>query len=266
MSIVGFSGHGKTVYLASLLHVIQRYLPEYWPGFFRQGLDMFTIDTVRSNLQCLENFELPSKTRRNFPRPCLQLFSKMHKYNNREVIFYDPPGEAFEVDADVEKYASFVKQAKTVLFIVSLKDLPDPLPSEMHRLLEIYTIGMARLKANMSKQHLVVVFTKADDLQDERYFGKFPDILQYLESSERANLNDLDKYLTNMRIISRNLQYIVRNHLRAEPFVNLANASFKSVNYSVVSALGCPPNGDKLSEAMRPKRVIDPFLWVLENK
>ena len=33
MSAVGFSAHGKTIYFASLLHVINSELTKVWPGF-----------------------------------------------------------------------------------------------------------------------------------------------------------------------------------------------------------------------------------------
>ena len=45
VSLVGFSGHRKTVYLASLLYTLQARLTRVWPGFYRRGLSQETVKT-----------------------------------------------------------------------------------------------------------------------------------------------------------------------------------------------------------------------------
>lgn len=264
LSITGFRGHGKTVYLAALLHILANHLTEKWPGFYRHGLDQDTIDTIKKNLALLEKGGLPDATRQNFPKPSIHLLANMPKFKSRQVIMYDPPGEAFEEDLRLEKYAHFVKKAKTVLFLISLVDLDDPIAADMHRLLEVYTLGMQRLKAKTANQHLVVVFTKADLLL-VNHFKDHPQLVEYLQKSSEAPVRDLNLYLKELHNFSQKLADFTENHLKARNFVSMAKDNFKSISYCAISSLGRPPDSGRLSVAMQPQRVIDPMLLVLEK-
>ncbi len=267
LSTVGFSGHGKTVYLAAMLHQLGKRLPRVWSGFFRQGLDMEAINTVRDNLALLEQGDLPESTRRNFPKPSLHRLVNMPKHNERQLMIYDPPGEAFEADLSTEKYAHFVKNAKTVLFLISLAELEKPEDENMYRLLQTYILSMKRMKGNLQQQHLVVVFTKADMLQER--LRNYPEVLAYLEQEDEKEIRDIKRYVQRMAKISQQLEQYLRVELQADQFLNMATDKkqkhFQSISFCAVSALGSAPSGGKLSEAMQPKRVIDPLLWVLEK-
>ena len=39
LSVVGFGGHGKTVFLCALFHYIDHCLPKVWPGVYIKVLD-----------------------------------------------------------------------------------------------------------------------------------------------------------------------------------------------------------------------------------
>ena len=267
LSAVGFSGHGKTVYLAALLHTLQHRLPRAWPGFYRQGLDQNSIDTVKQNLGLLESGNLPESTRRNFPRPSLHLLDKLPKFNSRQLAIYDPPGEAFEDNLAMEKFASFVTLAKTVVFLVSVVDFYKSVADELHRLMEVYSLGMNSIKANTRRQqqNLVVTFTKADLMINDHFFGKREEITKYLNAEHPNEICDLKNYLARMQFISRELADFTLNDIKAESFFNFSRSHFKKINYCAVSALGTAPEGNRLSEVMQPKRVIDPLLWVIRN-
>ncbi len=140
-----------------------------------------------------------------------------------------------------------------------------PLSVEMHRLLEVYTLGMNRLKAKLRNQHLVVVYTKADWLLGERFLGRHPGVVEYLQQSRPAEINDLKRYMAGMLQISNDLASFTINDLHADNFMNLARAQFKSISFCATSALGSPPENHKLSEIMQPRRVVDPLLWVLDK-
>jgi hypothetical protein len=263
LSAVGFRAHGKTVFLASLLHTLDTRLTRAWKGFYRQGLDQNTINTIKDNLALLEKGTLPQATQRNFPRPSINLLAKMPKFNNKTLVAYDAAGEIFEEDASIQEYASYLAHARTVMFLVSLVDLEDPLPADLHRLLEIYTLGMSRMGARTQKQHLVVGYTKADLLLDEKFFGKQDKLVNYLMHNEQEEIKDMKNYLGKMEGISQDLAEFTRDRLGAVNFSNLAQNGFRSVSYCAASALGSPPEDGKLSEAMQPRRVVDPLFWVL---
>ncbi len=218
---------------------------------------------MQQNLTLLQQGTLPESTRRNFPRPSIHLLSDIPQFGSRHLLMYDPPGEAFETDLGIEKYAHFVQRAKVVLFLVSLPDLPAPQGSELHRLLETYVLGMTRMKAKTRSQHLVVVFTKADRLKAE--LSRCPTALEHLNTSAPAALGTPKKYLDRLKLISGELAKFTENDLAARSFIRLVQKEFRGVSYCAVSALGSPPEDGHLTTAMEPRGVVDPLIWVLDK-
>ncbi len=272
VSIIGFRGHGKTVYLASLYYTLQNLVPRAWDNFFRQGLTMKTLRMLHDNLGLLKSGELPDSTQLVFPEPNIDRLCKIPQFGDRTLLIYDPPGEAFELDEDehLQRFAGFVKHSRCALFLVSLKDMmgefesPEAVADEMHRLLETYNIGMTNMGAPNKSQHLIVVYTKGDLLPG--HFDDLPQaIVEYLENGEVDTLRDIRTYMEGMRRNSRLLYDFSLNTLNAGGFLGNAKAHFKSVEFCAVSALGAQPVGDRLSERIAPRRVIDPLLWVLEK-
>ena len=272
VSVIGFSGHGKTVYLASLFYALQKLVPNAWSGFSRQGLTLKTLKTLYHNLDLLKSGELPHATEPVFPEPNIDRLYKIPQYGDRTLLVYDPPGEAFELDEEeyLQRFAGFVKHSRCALFLVSLKDMmgafetPDAVADEMHRLLETYNVGMTNMGAPEKAQHLIVVYTKGDLLPST--FEDLPDeITGYLERDEIEALRDLRSYSQGMKRSSGLLHEFSRNTLNASGFLYNAERHFKTVEFCAVSALGSPPVGDRLSERIAPRRVIDPLLWVLQK-
>lgn len=261
VSAVGFGGHGKTVYLTSLLHVLNR-MAEYWPGFYRQALNMTSLARITENLAELENCQLPLPTRITFPEPSLHQLSHMPYFGERMLMIYDPAGESFEGDVTIMKNAHFVARSRMVLFFFSLSDFDDPtlIPRELDRLLEIYILGMGRLKADISKQHLMVVYTKGDRL--DPFFHNCRMTPNYIRFNEVGPGWNMETYLKGMVPVSQELRDFTKNHLRAYSFMNRAN-QFASVEFSAVSALGAAPQDGHLVAQIAPRRVLDPLLWAI---
>jgi len=262
-SAVGFSGHGKTVYRAALLYALEQELTQAWPNFYRQALDMDTVLSVQKNLAELREGILPESTRRNFPRPSIHLLANIPKFGSKYLLAYDPPGEAFDSDEGITRYAHFVQQAKVVVFLVSLVDLTPPRETSLHRLIETYVLGMSTMKAKTKKQHLVITYTKADLLIPN--LQEYPEVIQHLSDTDPARLQNPKQYLKHLQRISRQLQQFTLNNLSARSFVNLTKSQFRSVNYCAVSALGSPPEDGRLTMVMTPRCVVDPLMWVLDK-
>lgn len=263
LSAVGFSGHGKTVYLASLLHTLSKTLTHVWPEFYLQGLNVESVQTLQKNLALLQQGELPESTRRNFPRPSIHLLANIPYYGSRDMLIYDPPGEAFNTDEGIDRFAHFVQRAKVVLFLVSIVDLEEPKYGDLFRLLNTYVLGMARMKAKTRDQHLIVTYTKADRLIDT--FKKYPTTLKHLESSDYTAMLHPKQYLETLRAVSASLESYTERHLEARDFIHLTRQQFKSVVYCATSALGSPPEDGHLATAIEPRRVADPLIWLLEK-
>ena len=174
LSVVGFSGHGKTVFLCALFDYLDHYLIRVWPKFYNQRLDQESLTTVDTNLALLTRGKLPSRTVKNFPRPGIfrptylpntNGASKMPPLVDTTILIYDPPGEAFLTESEIVEFASFVKRSDCVLFLIDLLALKESVPREMAKLLDTYLLGMRRLGIPKRSQHMIVVYTKSDDLK-----------------------------------------------------------------------------------------------------
>ena len=199
-SAVGFSGHGKTVYLAAMLHTMRENLTQTWPKFYRQALDVDSVRTVQQNLALLQKGDLPESTRRNFPKPSIHQLTDMPHYGTRGMLIYDPPGEAFETDEAMERYARFVQRARVVVFLVSLLDLQEPRADDLYRLLNTYVLGMAKMRASTKNQHLVIAYTKADRMIPD--LDHQPLTLAHLRNAEWPAMVNPRKPMLNNKDVS----------------------------------------------------------------
>jgi hypothetical protein len=261
VSAVGFRGHGKTVYFASLFNLMND-LADYWPGFYTLAADETSLDIVKNNSRMLKAGDLPVATPMNFPTPTIVKFANMPRFGERFFLFYDTSGEAFARQSAVIQHASFVKRSNSVIFLISLDDLERD-DQKMHELLSAYVQGLTDLKGDPKNQHLIVVFSKGDRLKER--LGKYKQVWEYLEEGRLALLSNgkMGSYIKNMKNISQNLKIFVQNDLKETQFLNLSKDRFKSIEFSIISALGTQPSGNHLDGLSIPKRIMDPLLWVI---
>jgi hypothetical protein len=268
VSAVGLRGHGKTVYFASLFYVLKESpLPAFWqPDFFALSLSDQDIKTVHGNARMLKDGKLPGSTPMNFPRPTMLRVAGIPLWQKRRdctLVFYDTSGEAFERASELVKYARFARQAQMVMLLVSLPDIQDP-PHEMQTLLNTYVIGIADLGGSTRDQDLMVVYTKADEMADCLSAPPWDNVRSYLAAGSVGSLAQARGYQRQMYEVSNLLYDFTRSELKADEFANLAQTNFRSVGFSIVSALGSAPKDGQLSVAVEPLRVLDPILWMME--
>jgi len=262
INAVGYRGHGKTVYLASLFHVLKRStLPDHWPRFFTMGLAEEDLNTIYRNMNLFDKGELPDATPKNFPRPTMIRVEGVPGQRNCTWLCFDTGGECFEKPTQLVQYAGFVSRARSVLFLISLCDLPSP-AQEMSRLLNVYVIGLQQLEGRTEDQDLVVVYTKADELS---WDGEWGDLGEYLARGTVDRLARDSGYIGRLNWVSERLKQFTQKGLKASEFLNAARKNFKSVEFCLVSSLGAKPEGKRLSVCISPKRVLDPMLWVMEK-
>lgn len=267
-SVIGHRAHGKTVFLSTLYYVLTHLdLSRFWEQFYYFPINQQSLDVVFDNANMLEEGRLPSPSQKVFPEPTMMQVSHVPLVNRATLLFYDTAGEAFLNVSEIRRYAGFVKRAGTVLFMVSLPRIREQnkdVSAEMERLLHTYIQGMKEMGASSEKQHLVVVFTCADLLFGE--LETWPDIAHYVQHDSQPNLSDPMAYLAGMYQISARLRMFVRSHLQAQRFLNLVDERFNSVQFSITSALGAAPDEEgNLMIRIRPRRVLDPFIWILEK-
>ncbi len=260
ISTVGFRGHGKTLYFSSLFYSFDK-LATIWPGFYSFATDEKSLNTIKDNISKLKKGELPPPTPTSFPIPTNTRLSNMPVLGNRFFLFYDTGGEAYAGASKLIKYAGFVSRAKTIIFLVSLKDI-DYDPLKLHELLNVYVQGLTELGGDPKKQDLLVVYSKGDLMGS--HLEDWKQIRLYLSNGGIDNLKDLNlgRYVMGMKKISSRLKRFTKNELNALQFINFAQDSFKSVEFSIITSLGAKPDGNRLQVEMNPKCIFDPLLWV----
>lgn len=263
-SAIGFRQHGKTVYFASLFYTLKKLtLARDWADFFTMGLNEDSLDTVYGNARLLQGGDLPDSTPKNFPRPTMIRAEGIPMQPDATLLFFDTGGECFEKPTQLVQFAGFVRRAKAAMLLISVADMDDP-RAGMQKLLNTYVVGMRELGANTSDQHLVVVFTKADKLVG-RFVEPWEELRRYLIAGSVDALAQPNGYMDQMRHISDRLFDFTEQELHAHEFINAAQANFKSMSFSIISALGTEPQGAHLSVEIVPRRILDPLLWVMEK-
>ena len=265
VNAIGFRGHGKTVYFATLFYALKRlHLAHHWQQFFTMALNEEALETVHEQMKMLQEGILPEATPKSFPRPTIIRVEGIPTQKNRTLLCYDTSGEAFEKATQLVQYAGFVRRAKTALFLVSIPDLED-VPTEMFKLLNTYIVGMRELGADTKKQHLLVVYTKADKMV-ARLTGEWRDLLTYLMAGSIDGLGDLEGYMKQLGRISSQLGEFTRKELLAHEFLNAVKVNFKSVEFAMTSALGAEPDEQgQLLVQIDPRRSLDPLLWMMQK-
>jgi len=264
ISAVGFRQHGKTVYFASLFYTLKKLtLARDWPEFFTMGLNEDSLDTVYGNARMLDDGVLPDSTPKNFPRPTMIRAEGIPMQPDATLLFFDTGGECFEKPTQLVQFAGFVRRARAAMLLISLNDLDDP-RAGMQKLLNTYVVGMGELGGKTKDQHLIVVFTKADQLV-EWLTGRWETLYRYLVEGSVDDLADHNGYVERMHEISDLLHDFTEQELHAHEFLNAAESNFKSVSFSIISALGTEPQGAKLSVQIIPRRILDPVLWIMEK-
>lgn len=264
ISAIGFRQHGKTVYFATLFYTLKKLtLARDWPDFYTMGLNEDSLDTVYGNARMLDDGFLPDSTPKNFPRPTMIRAEGIPMQPNCSLLMFDTGGECFEKPTQLVQFAGFVRRAEAAMLLISIADLEDA-RAGMQQLLNTYIVGLGELSGDTKNQNLIVVFTKADRLVG-RFSGKWADLATYLIDGSVEALAETETYLDQMREMSDLLHDFTEEELHAHEFINAAELNFKSLSFSIISALGTEPDGAELSVEIVPRRILDPVLWVMEK-
>jgi formylglycine-generating enzyme required for sulfatase activity len=288
VSVVGFRQHGKTVFLCALFDFLDNHLHQSWPGFYNHVLDQDSLTQLNETREDLRKGNLPNWTILSFPRPGIFRLTNMPRRNgggklppldDTSVLIYDPPGEAFVSEDQIVLLASFVKRSSCVLFLIDITSLGDAIADETAKLLDTYLLGMRRMGIAKKSQHLIVVYTKSDEMKAslpefEGFLEGQPELKNHLNEQRPAALTDPYMYLQHLERISQLLEKFTLTELNAGKFINVARDWFASVNYTIVSSLGAAPEKyfneageerSRMTVRMSPRGVVDPLLFVLAN-
>lgn len=268
---VGWTSSGKTAYLEALTLSLMR-MSQVWPKFaYSEG----TVPTQRIIDQSIELGQ-GQALRATGPSPqelYMVLLYNMERWGHRTLITRDCAGEVFNT-LDVPPAPTPLLRHAPVLMLINLPDLRQDPKARIEALLTNYMNALLlREPSFRPKDHkLVVVFTKADRM--ERILPRnlwhyvMSDVLWTSLNAAGAKVEmsgrHMQEYLDTMDWVSETIRRWVGSQSWGKPFLCLADAQKLDLRFSVVSSLEDQPSSTNQPVALQPRRVLDPFFWVLE--
>src|SRR4051812_2264215 len=260
VSIVGLSGHGKTVFIESLLQEIQQ-LGARWSesGFFFTWLDEIQMRNAYKRIRALREGQLPKGTKTVFQQPQVLRLSNIPRVGGSQLVIFDTGGEAFLDSATLADAGKYVRHSSAVIWLLSLKKGdPYDTPDDVNQMMTVYLQTMSRMGGRTQDQTLVLVLTKGDELLHR------PDLPESARTAlATADYSPAGPVWPVLEEASADLE----NWLKSEKcgyhnLVNLVKSRFKAVRYAVVSAQGAPSDGASLQFGLMPRGVLAPLLWL----
>ena len=279
--LVGARNSGKSVYLATLLQEMKRLLPRF-------GISVSHPDHVsdRAFAACQSEVvvqrRLPGPTVFNKAKPLhVRLERRRSKSADAPIdaislVLYDPPGEIFEEEARTRR--GLVSAARGVILLVDAA-VAYKAPADTDSALQVTKRDMEAVrKAHLDHRglrtagiKLAVTLSKIDVIMRRERRLIDPGVF-YDRRSREFSLNELrqdrDKVDAQVRKALESLE--------AGNLVQLAENHFDT-KYFGVSSLGTAPlkvkagpgadwtEQQELIATLRPTRVVDPLLWLLDE-
>lgn len=293
LGVMGNRGHGKSLYLDTLIHTLYQ-LNNLYPQFHILAVTQNCLTTVMRNIRLLEQGLLPPPTHQTFQNPVQIHINSLPLIGgqSRTLLMYDTAGEIWEATNTPLAAAPFIRRAKTLLFIQSMEGFFDANGQPTNKLskdigfdllMQINSYINSRMEIATEPQQLVVVLTKSDEwmpyLNSENLIpNKNPSrivtqndittLQNYLAADTFSGLNNAGTYMKSLRAISITLRQLLESYYGAAQFVAAATAHFPlGVRFTIVSSLGSRPNTqNRLDMEISPRRVLDPMIWALAQE
>lgn len=270
-SLVGFRSHGKSVFLGSLLHELDKAAlynsPKEWPDFSYSALDQDSMEYVRGMQRQLENRELPSATDQNFFKPAILRMKAVPEFGPCHLLAYDMSGEMLQqVNLLKGCYAGYISRVPTAVLLVTWKQLHEAERSQHHldELLTIYRQAIVDLGGDSRQQNLVVALTKGDRLLTE---PSVPNVVrEFLQPTHPVGVHESGTpgHFKKLDEISEEIEAWLEQQFRFGNFVREARDEFQRVEYCVTTATGWEPDeNNRLICDIAPRGVLSVLLWAL---
>jgi hypothetical protein len=280
VSIVGATSVGKSVYMTSLIHMLQHVTANNFDAA------CLPLDNEISR-RFRQDYEIPlfedgkllgSTLKSNRQEPFIfQFVFKDEDKSPLTLVFFDVAGEGMTDKEYIKLHAAHIKNSAGILFLVDpmqIRAIREKLIHQMgERPGEIVAQGdeprevvislfgdfIAHLENSKTTIPTAVVLTKSDLLNalqhdDGEYIRTNSNVFRnvehrgYLDLDEFENINgETRRFLEKVDI----------------PFVNALDVYFKDTAYFAVSALGSNPTEQQVNGIISPIRVDEPFIWLL---
>ncbi len=252
LSLIGLPRHGKTTYLATVLHGLIQ-LVSASPSFTYTALDEEAMELIREKQRALDSGHLPESTPQVFPHPVILRMEGDPIIGQCHLLIYDTGGEVFTRVSAIKQYAGYIMRSSTVVWLLSIQDLEHP--SDLDAFLTRYVQAVLENGGDPKAQRLLVTLTKADSLAMR---ADAPDILREFLLLDDAPAIAGERW----QAMSAALDAWLRQQPGFANFVKRSQKEFLAVDFTAVSALGATPKGAELMVAVQPRRVLSPLYAV----
>lgn len=201
----------------------------------------------------------------------LRFMNKKSRITNVAALtFYDTAGENLNTTEDILVNNRYIPNADGIILLLDPLQVPSireklkdkiALPSQNTDVVEV----LSRIVQNIRdvknirgtiKIPLALAFTKIDALEKYDILRESSCLRSESEHLERGVFVESDFENVNIE-----MQDVLENWLDAELVQQMKN--FKKFAFFGLTALGGVPVGTKLSGKIKPRRVLDPLLWLL---
>jgi GTPase SAR1 family protein len=277
VQLFGLSAAGKTTFLDMLrLHLYD--MDQVWgaSGFFVQPVTQLDMDhRVILETQRNQGILAPSthKRGRNQNEVYIMALKHMARWGSRFLVLMDHAGESFGTLVIPVEEIPFLQHTPVTIVLLSLPDLVRE-GKRVNDVLNSYITSLENYKVNFGKdlRQLILVFSKADLLPDlpaevNDYLSRdtIYDALRDPRQNLRLGEKEMDQYLQWMNYISDMLEQWARARVPSGPaLLHMLRDKRIAYKFTVMSATGHPIVVGDQNLAPSPRRVLDPFFWVLE--
>lgn len=277
VQLFGLSAAGKTTFLDMLrLHLYD--MDQVWgaAGFFVQPVTQLDMDhRVILETQRTQGVLAPSthKRDRNQNEVYIMALQHMARWGSRFLVLMDHAGESFGTLVIPVDDIPFLQHTPVTIVLLSLPDLASE-GKRVNDVVNSYITSLENYKVHFGKdlRQLIIVFSKADLLPDlprevQEYLSR--DTLYAALRDPRQNLRlgeqEMDGYLQSMDYISSAIEQWVHARVLSGPaLLHMLRDKRIAYKFTVMSATGHPIAPGEQNLAPTPRRVLDPFFWVME--
>lgn len=254
VSIIGLTGHGKTVFIEALLTHLEHNCR--WPSFSCQWMDEAGMRLARQRLRSLAMGQLPDATRSVFPRPQVIRLRNIPRLGGSQLLIYDTGGETFQYTDSLRTAGKFIRNSPAVVWLISVADLESA--EELTDLLTIYAQAMAEMGAQLKQQTMIVALTKGDLLLDRPGATLPPSARAFLDQDD---LDPGKNSWQRLEAVSGELGDWL-GQIGYHNAVNLMRGQFRAVRFCVLSAQGAAASDQVLEMNLMPRGVLAPLFWL----
>ncbi len=270
--VFGWSGVGKTVFLSALTLMLVK-MTKIWQSYNFSATTNISQEKVREINEFLARGSMPRPTQSGPQDVYIMILEGMERWGSRALVTRDCAGEIFD-DMEVPVIqAPYLLNAPTTFMLISLPDLQGDGRS-MDMLMNNYINTLMKHKVNFNKEqrNLVVVFTKADIIQDlptnlRNYLISDPlwAAINSPTEAEQMNATAMQEYIEVMSRVNTAIKDWIQRDASGKNFVRLAERKNINIRFSLISSTGAPVEEENaMPVALSPRRVLDPYFWALE--